>query len=71
VAREIASSAFTLVYNGAADSPPASGVRDFLLARRAPRVTTIVHPLQREDDPGRRVTVYEPDRAPPAAARAG
>src|SRR5438552_4248964 len=71
VAREIASSAFTLVYNGAADSPPASGVRDFLLARRAPRVTTIVHPLQREDDPGRRVTVYEPDRAPVISALPG
>ena len=71
MAREIASSAFTLVYNGAADSPPASGVRDFLLARRAPRVTTIVHPLQREDDPGRRVTVYEPDRAPVISALPG
>ena len=62
--RRIEAGAFTLVYNGAPDSPPASGVRDFLRRRRAARVTTIVQPLQREDDPRRRVTVYEPDRAP-------
>jgi glycosyltransferase involved in cell wall biosynthesis len=48
-----------LVWNGAADSPPASGVRDFLLQQRARRVITVAHPLQREDDPRHRVTVYE------------
>ena len=39
-------------------------MRDFLIGRGAARVTTIVHPLQREDDPDRRVTVYEPGGDP-------
>jgi glycosyltransferase involved in cell wall biosynthesis len=50
---------FVLVWNGAADSPPASGVRDFLLQQRARRVITVAHPLQREDDPSHRLTIYE------------
>jgi glycosyltransferase involved in cell wall biosynthesis len=59
VTRKIADSSFVLVWNGAADSPPASGVRDYLLRQSARRVVTVVHPLQREDDPKHRVTVYE------------
>jgi glycosyltransferase involved in cell wall biosynthesis len=60
--RSVAGSTFAVVWNGAADSPPASGVRDYLLAREAPRVTTVVHPLNPEDDPVRRITVYENGR---------
>jgi glycosyltransferase involved in cell wall biosynthesis len=59
VSRAISDSSFVLVWNGAADSPPASGVRDYLLRERARRVVTVVHPLEREDDPRHRVTVYE------------
>jgi glycosyltransferase involved in cell wall biosynthesis len=57
--KAIADSGFVLVWNGAPDSPPASGVRDFLLDTKAARLTTVVHPLQREDDPKHRLTVYE------------
>ena len=57
--RAISHSSFVLVWNGAADSPPASGVRDYLLRQQARRVVTVVHPLQSEDDPRHRVTVYE------------
>ena len=58
----IGDSTFTIVWNGAPDSPPASGVRDYLLAQEARRVTTAIHPLNPEDDPVRRITVYERGR---------
>lgn len=48
--RSISASSFLLVANGHADSPPASGVRDYL-AERAARLTTIFHPLNAEDPP--------------------
>jgi glycosyltransferase involved in cell wall biosynthesis len=59
MSRAISDSRFVLVWNGASDSPPASGVRDYLLKQRAGRVVTVVHPLQREDDPRHRLTVFE------------
>lgn len=40
----VAGGSFLLVANGAPNSPPASGVRDYLLARGA-RVVTVHHPL--------------------------
>ena len=58
-----------LVWNGAPDSPPASGVRDYLLRQKAGRLVTVVHPLQREDDPSHRMTVYEARRARLGAER--
>ena len=58
MSRAISDSRFVLVWNGASDSPPASGVRDYLLKQRARRVVTVVHPLQREDDPRHRLTVF-------------
>jgi glycosyltransferase involved in cell wall biosynthesis len=61
-ARRISESTFAIVANGAPDSPPASGVRDYLLDQEARRVTTVVHPLNPEDDPVRRITVYEHGR---------
>lgn len=59
MSRLVSDSSFVLVWHGAADSPPASGVRDYLLRERAKRVITVKHPLQREDDPRHRITVYE------------
>jgi glycosyltransferase involved in cell wall biosynthesis len=59
MSRAISDSRFVLVWNGASDSPPASGVRDYLLKERARRVVTVVHPLQREDDPRHRLTAFE------------
>ena len=56
---EVARSSFVLAWNGASDSPPASGVRDYLLKQKAKRVVTVAHPLQREDDPRHRLVVYE------------
>jgi len=41
---------FLIVANGTADSPPASGVRDFL-AERSARLTAIFHPLNADDPP--------------------
>ncbi len=57
--KRIQDSSFALVWNGAADSPPASGVRDYLREAKARRLVTVVHPLQREDDPRHRMTVFE------------
>ncbi|MBJ7518239.1 MAG: glycosyltransferase [Solirubrobacteraceae bacterium] len=47
----VAGGRFALVANGAPDSPPASGVRDYLLARGA-RVIVVHHPLG-PDEAGR------------------
>jgi glycosyltransferase involved in cell wall biosynthesis len=50
----IEDSAFLIVANGNPDSPPASGVRDYLSARAA-RCVAISHPLAPEDPPVHRV----------------
>jgi glycosyltransferase involved in cell wall biosynthesis len=55
----IGDSTFMLVWNGVRDSPPAGPVRDFLLAHRARRVTTVVHPLEPEDGTVRAITSWE------------
>ena len=57
----ISESTFTIASNGSMDAPPAAAVRDFLLQHGAPRVTTIYHPLQPEDDPRHHITVFTPD----------
>jgi glycosyltransferase involved in cell wall biosynthesis len=62
--KAITSSTFTIVCNGAHESPPASGVWEYLVANEARRVTTVYHPLEKDDEPWRRVTVYEPGREP-------
>ncbi|MEA2474699.1 MAG: hypothetical protein QOE06_2614 [Thermoleophilaceae bacterium] len=49
--RPIAGSSFVLETSGEHDSPPASAVREFLVASGARRVTTIVHPLTAEAAP--------------------
>ncbi len=46
--KRVSESSFLLAVNGNRDSPPASGVRDFL-AERARELTTIYHPLGRGD----------------------
>jgi glycosyltransferase involved in cell wall biosynthesis len=46
----VADSTFLIVANGTADSPPASGVRDFL-AVHARELTTVFHPLNPDDPP--------------------
>ena len=48
--RRVEESSFLLVANGTPDSPPASGVRDYL-ARHAHELTAIFHPLNRDDPP--------------------
>ena len=55
---------FTVVCNGAPDEPPASGVWQFLVGHGAKRVTTVYHPLDRNDEPCHRIAVYEPEQDP-------
>jgi glycosyltransferase involved in cell wall biosynthesis len=62
VARRIADSTFVVACHGKEEGPPAVGVWQFLVARRARRLDTIYHPLIREDGSTRRHTVYEPGR---------
>jgi glycosyltransferase involved in cell wall biosynthesis len=62
--REIESSTFTLVCNGASGAPPAAAVREYLLRHRARRVTAVYHPLGPEDEPRHSIAVYEPDSEP-------
>ena len=62
--RTVAASTFTIVCNGASDEPPASGVWQFLVGHGAKRVTTVYHPLDRDDGPWHRITVYEPGQEP-------
>jgi glycosyltransferase involved in cell wall biosynthesis len=51
-------SSFLIVANGTADSPPASGVRDFL-AQRSAQLTAIFHPLNVGDPPVHHVQRFE------------
>jgi len=46
--------------HGAADSPPGSGLRDYLLARGA-HVTTVFHPLVPEHGDRHEIVTYRPD----------
>ena len=57
--RRISESRFAILAHGAADSPPASGLRDFLMARGA-HLTTITHPLMPEDGRRHEIVTYEP-----------
>lgn len=52
--RPVEESTFLIVANGTPDSPPASGVRDYL-AEHARELTTVFHPLNRDDPPLHRV----------------
>lgn len=52
--RPLQESSFLIVANGTPDSPPASGVRDYLAAE-ARELTTVFHPLNRDDPPIHRV----------------
>lgn len=73
--RHISDSSFAILAHGAADSPPASGLRDFLL-RNGAELTTIIHPLgpehgnvheiveYRRDGTGRRRRLSIPSRPP-------
>jgi glycosyltransferase involved in cell wall biosynthesis len=63
-ARPVSASTFTVVCNGAPESPPAAGVWGYLVNNEARRVTTVYHPLEPEDGPWHRITVYEPGREP-------
>jgi glycosyltransferase involved in cell wall biosynthesis len=62
--RDLSTSSFTVVCNGASDAPPAAGVWEFLVRHEARRVTTVYHPLELDDGPWHRITVYEPGQAP-------
>lgn len=55
----ITDSTFVVVANGNPGSPPASGVRDFLVAAGARRVTSIFHPLSADEGGLHVVTVHE------------
>lgn len=54
----MAGGSFALVANGAPDSPPASGVRDYLLARGA-RVVIVHHPLGPEEQGRHNIVTYD------------
>lgn len=56
--RRLADSKFVVSVNGVPDSPPASGLVDFLLQRQAGEVTTIFHPLLPEDGNRHTITTY-------------
>jgi glycosyltransferase involved in cell wall biosynthesis len=57
-ARPVEQSSFIVLANGAADSPPASGLIGYLLARRARMLTTVFHPLSIEDGNQHSIIVY-------------
>jgi glycosyltransferase involved in cell wall biosynthesis len=57
----VAESSFFLVANGNEDSPPASGVRDWL-APRARRLISVFHPLSPEDPPEHRIAEWRDGR---------
>lgn len=55
--RRVAEASFLLAANGASDAPPAAALRDWLVARGA-TVTTVFHPLEREERPRHEVVRY-------------
>lgn len=54
----IAERSFAITANGAPDSPPASAVREYLLARGA-RLVTVFHPLGPEEEGRHELTRYD------------
>jgi glycosyltransferase involved in cell wall biosynthesis len=62
--RRIEGGTFVLAANGSPGTPPADGVREFLMQEGASSVTVLYHPLSTEDGPQHRIVSYEPDRAP-------
>jgi glycosyltransferase involved in cell wall biosynthesis len=60
--KPVQDSRFTVLANGTPDSPPASGLVDYLLAHPARAVTSVFHPLTREDGNRHLTTFYEHDR---------
>lgn len=56
--KAVADSSFFLVANGNPDSPPASGLRDYL-AQHARRLDAVFHPLSQEDPPLHRIMRWE------------
>jgi glycosyltransferase involved in cell wall biosynthesis len=58
-ARKVQDSGFVVLANGSAGSPPASGLLDYLLAQPARAVTSVFHPLTREDGNRHLTTYYE------------
>jgi glycosyltransferase involved in cell wall biosynthesis len=58
VVKPVADSSFLIVANGTPDSPPASGVREFL-STHARELTTVFHPLNPDDPPLHRVARWQ------------
>lgn len=56
----ISDATFVVETSGEYDGPPASALREFLVARGARRVTTIIHPLTPEGTQSHLVEVHEP-----------
>jgi glycosyltransferase involved in cell wall biosynthesis len=62
--RRLEASSFAILANGASYTPPASGLVEYLIARGAQRVITVLHPLTAEDGKRHTVVTYEPGRDP-------
>ncbi|MBV9607611.1 MAG: glycosyltransferase family 4 protein [Solirubrobacterales bacterium] len=58
VRRHVEKSSFIVLANGQPDSPPGSGLIDYLLSRGAHRLTAIFHPLTAEDGNRHLITEY-------------
>lgn len=56
--RRIEESEFVLVANGHGDTPPVSGIAEYLNGHRAKRVTVVLHPLHRDHGTEHTVTEY-------------
>jgi glycosyltransferase involved in cell wall biosynthesis len=53
-----------ILASGTNDTPPASGLLEYLIARGARRVTTVLHPLNAGDGNRHKITTYEPGLEP-------
>jgi glycosyltransferase involved in cell wall biosynthesis len=62
--RTVAESTFIVLANGAGPAPPASGLIDYLVTRKAKQVTVVFHPLTAEDASRHIITTYIPKRSP-------
>jgi glycosyltransferase involved in cell wall biosynthesis len=62
--RTVAESVFLVLMNGTIDSPPASGLVEYLVNNGARRVTAVVHPLTAEDGDSHLTITYEAGRPP-------
>jgi glycosyltransferase involved in cell wall biosynthesis len=63
-ARDITESTFVVLAHGTDDAPPAAGLIEYLALRGARRLTTVFHPLSKEDGNRREITIYEAGRRP-------